>query len=113
MDCLSCVPALRDEVVEGGLREHQLGLEGVPVEAENGGEVAKGGHGACVEGEHQETHKTVTPSRFLGPAPAAPPPIVGEGETEGTLGWFKSNESVMNYGLQAHLGGRLCATISY
>ena len=88
MDCLSCVPALRDEVVEGGLREHQLGLEGVPVEAENGGEVAKGGHGACVEGEDQETQKAFSKSRFLSPAPAAePPPVVGQGEAEGTLGW--------------------------
>ena len=72
-------------MVEGGLREHQLGLEGVPVEAEDGGEVAERGHGACVEGEDQET-----PSRFLSPAaPAAmPPPVVGEGEAEGTLGWL-------------------------
>ena len=81
---MNCVPALRDELVEGGLREHQLGLEGVPVEAVDRGEVAECGDHACVESELQETQNPPSHSRFLAPAPA-PPPVVGEGEAEGAV----------------------------
>ena len=46
---LNSIPALRDEMIEGGLGEHQLRHEGVPVKAVDCSEVNESGHHACVE----------------------------------------------------------------